>query len=45
MQHVHVGALSTFITFLEVIICLYVLRFISVRFPNSPIGRAAAALN
>lgn len=44
-MHVHVGALSTAITFAEVIIALFILRLIAARWPHSPMGMASAALN
>jgi hypothetical protein len=44
-MHVHVGALSTAITFAEVVIVLFLLRMIAARWPDSPVGKASAALN
>lgn len=45
MNHVHVGALSWLVDFLELVIGLYVLRYFAARFPDHALGRAAAALN
>lgn len=44
-MHVHVGALSTAITAAEVIIVLFAMRMVAAKWPDSPIGKAMAALN
>lgn len=44
-MHVHVGALSTAITFAELIIALFIMRMIAFRWPESPVGKAFATLN
>ncbi len=44
-MHVHVGALSVAITAAEVVIILFAMRMIAARWPESPIGKAMAALN
>jgi hypothetical protein len=44
-MHVHVGALSTAVTAAEVIIVLFLMRMIAAKWPDSPVGKAMAALN
>lgn len=44
-MHIHVGALNTAITFAEVIIALFIMRMVAARWPDSPVGKAMAALN
>ncbi len=44
-MHVHVGALSLMITFANVIIILFIMRMIAAKYPESPVGKAMAALN
>jgi hypothetical protein len=44
-MHVHVGALSLLITAAEVIIILFAMRMIAAKFPESPVGKAMAAIN
>lgn len=44
-MHVHVGALSGIITAAEVIIVMFIMRWLQARFPDSPIGKALATLN
>lgn len=45
MQHVHIGALSTAITAAEVVIVMFAMRMVAARWPDSPVGKALAALN
>ncbi len=44
-MHVHVGALSLMITAAEVIIVLFAMRMLAAKYPESPVGKAMAALN
>lgn len=44
-MHVHIGALNFLISFAYLVIGLFFLRLIATRYPDSAIGKAAAALN
>lgn len=44
-MHVHVGALNWVIAFAYTIISLFVLRLLAARYPDTAVGKAAAALN
>lgn len=44
-MHVHVGFVSTFITWAQVILLLFALRWVAAMWPDSTMGKAAAAIN
>lgn len=45
MTHIHIGALPTIVTMAEVILVMFALRWIAATWPDSAIGKAAAALH
>jgi hypothetical protein len=44
-MHVHVGFVSTLITWAQVLLLLFATRWVAAMWPDSSIGKAAAALN
>lgn len=44
-MHVHVGLLNGIVVACYVVIVLFLLRLLAARYPDSAVGKAAAALN
>lgn len=44
-MHVHVGALPLAVHAAEVIIILFVLRYVSAKYPDTAVGKALAAIH